>query len=43
MMRRDTRKRLKSIKSRKRKYSSNNPGLNNNNSFWSKLCIFFTN
>ena len=43
MMRRDSKKRWKNIKTRKRKYSSNNPRLDNNNSFWKRLRNFFIN
>ncbi len=42
MMRRDTKKRWKNIKIRNKKYSKDNPNINNN-SFWKRLCNFFRN
>ena len=40
MMRRDTKRRLKSIKKRNRVYSNNNPNINNNFSFKRIFCLF---
>ena len=42
MMRRDTKRRLKRIKSRNKRYSKNNPNINKNNeTLWNKICKMF--
>ena len=42
MMRRDTKRRLKRIKSRNKRYSKDNPNINKNNgNLWNMICKIF--